>query len=108
MGSCPKKPSDLAAKIGVHVDTKNPAKKEEVFGYLHLKTTELNPALALELPVGNSTYPANTHEGTEFIPHRSQLAVPLRPGQVQLGDSANDIIANYEWLHDRGAIAVFA
>jgi hypothetical protein len=108
VGSCPKKPSDLEAKIGVHVDTKNPAKKEEVFGYLHLKTTALNPALALELPVGNSTYPANTHEGTEFIPHRSQLAVPLRPGQVQLGDSANDIIANYEWLHDRGAIAVFA
>ena len=32
VGSCPKKPSDLEAKIGVHVDTKNPAKKEEVFG----------------------------------------------------------------------------
>jgi hypothetical protein len=108
VGSCPKKPSDLEAKIGVHVDTKNPAKKAEVFGSLHLKTTALNPALALELPVGNSTYPANTHEGTELIPPRSQLAVPLRPGQVQLGDSANAIIANYEWLHARGAIAVFA
>jgi hypothetical protein len=107
VGSCPKMPSDLAAKIGVHVDTKNPAKKEEVFGYLHLKTTDLNPELGLELPVGNSTYPANANEGTEFIAHRSKLAVPVQPGQVQLGDAANDIIANYAWLHDRGAIAVF-
>jgi hypothetical protein len=108
VGSCPKMPSDLEAKIGVHVDTKNPTKKEEVFGYLHLKTTDLNLELGLELPVGNSTYPANANEGTEFIPHRSKLAVPVRPGQVQLGDSANDIIANYAWLHERGAIAVFA
>jgi hypothetical protein len=108
VGSCPKMPSDLEAKIGVHVDTKNPAKKEEVFGYVHLKTTDLNPELALELPVGNSTDPANAHEGTGFIPHRSKLAVPLRPGQVHLGDAANDITANYEWLHEQGAIAVFA
>ena len=107
VGRCPKMPSDLEAKIGVHVDTKNPSKKEEVFGYVHLKTTDLNPELALELPVGNSTDPANAKEGTGFIPHRRKLAVPVRPGQVQLGDSANDIIANYEWLHQHGAIAVF-
>jgi hypothetical protein len=91
VGSCPKMPSDLEAKIGVHVDTKNPDKKEEVFGYVHLKTTDLNPELGLELPVGNSTYPANTHEGAEFIPHRSKLAVPMRPGQVQLGDAAYEV-----------------
>jgi hypothetical protein len=101
-------PSDLDAKIGVHVDTKNPAKTEEVFGYVHRKTTDLTPELALELPVGNSTDPANAKEGTGFIPHRSKLAVPVRPGQVQLGDSANDMTANYVWLHERGAIAVFA
>jgi hypothetical protein len=107
VGSCPKMPSDLEAKIGVHVDTKNPDQIEEVFGYLRLKTTDLNLELGLELPVGNSTYPGNTKEGTEFIPHRSKLAVPVMPGQVHLGDSANDDTANYEWLHDQGAIAVF-
>jgi hypothetical protein len=107
VGSCPKMPSDLEAKIGVHVDTKAPSQKEEVFGYVHLKTTDLNLELALELPVGNSTDPANAKEGTGFIPHRSKLAVPLRPGQVHLGDAANDITANYEWLHEHGAIAVF-
>jgi hypothetical protein len=108
VGSCPKMPSDLEAKIGVHVDTKNPDKKEKVFGYVHLKTTDLNPELGLELPVGNSTYPANTNEGAEFIPHRSKLAVPMRPGQVQLGDAAYDVTRNYTSLHDQGAIAVFA
>ena len=108
VGSCPKMPSDLEAKIGVHVDTKNPDKKEEIFGYVHLKTTDLNPELTLELPIGNSTDPANAKEGTGFIPHRSKLAVPVQPGQRQLGDSANDMTANYEWLHQRGAIAVFA
>jgi hypothetical protein len=108
VGSCPKRPSDLEAKIGVHVDTKDPSKKEEVFGYVHLTTTDLNPELALELPVGNSTDPANANEGTGFIAHRSKLAVPVRHGQVHLGDSANDITANYAWLYKRGAIAVFA
>jgi len=108
IGSCPKMPSDLEAKIGVHVDTQNPDKKEEVFGYLRLTTTDLNLDLGLELPLGTSTYPGNTKEGTEFIPHRSILAVPVRPGQTHLGDSANDSAANYEWLHDHGAIAVFA
>jgi len=107
IGSCPKMPSDLEAKIGVHVDTQSPDQIEEVFGYLHLTTTDLNLELGLESPVGNSTYPGNTKEGPAFIPHRSKLAVPVMPGQVQLGDSANDDTANYEWLHDQGAIAVF-
>ena len=106
MGSCSKTPSDLEAKIGVHIDTKRPDQIEEVFGYLHLTTTDLNPDLGLELPVGNSTYPGNTKEGPKFIPHGSKLAVLVMPGQVHLGDSANDDTANYEWLHDHGAIAV--
>jgi hypothetical protein len=75
---------------------------------VHLHTTDLHPDLPLELPLGNSTDPANANEGTGFSPHRSKLAVPVRPGQVHLGDSANDHTANYEWLHEQGAIAVFA
>ena len=83
-------------------------KKEAVFGYVHLTTTDLNQALALAWPIGTSTDPANAKEGTGFIAHRSTLALPVLPGQVQLGDAANDITANYAWLHARGAIAVFA
>jgi len=107
VGRCAKMPSDLEAKIGVHVDTKHPDNNEEVFGYLHLKTTSLHAELGLELPVGNSTYPANTNEGSEFIAHRQKLATSVQPGLVQLGDAAYDITANYEWLNDRGAIAIF-
>src|SRR5262252_2064337 len=77
VGSCPKVPSDLEAKIGVHIDTQYPDKQEEVFGSLRLTTTDLNLDLGLELPLGTSTYPGNTKEGTEFIPHRSKLAVPV-------------------------------
>src|SRR5215471_15299969 len=82
IGSCPKMPSDLAAKIGVHIDTKHPDQSEEVFGSLRLTTTDLNLALGRQMPLGNSTHPGNTQEGTEFIPHRSQLAVPVRHGQT--------------------------
>lgn len=106
--SCPKVPSDLDASVGYHVDTRNPGQKERVFGYLHLKTTDHHPVFTLELPLGNSTYAAGADEGTEFIGHRSALALPVLPGQIQLGDSANDQIANYHWVHDQGGIAVFA
>jgi hypothetical protein len=91
IASCPKMPSDLEAKIGVHMDTQHPDQIEEVFGYLHLTTTDLNPELGLELPLGTSTYPGNAKEGSEFIPHRSKLAVPVRPGQTHLGDSGNEV-----------------
>src|SRR5262249_60218398 len=39
---------------------------------------------------------------------RIRLGVPVRSGPKQLGDSAYDVTTNYEWLYDRGAIAVFA
>ena len=107
VGRCSKMPSDLEAKIGVHVDNQHPDHKEEVFGYVHLKTTDINPELGLELPVGNSTYAANTKEGNEFIAHRSKLAVPVRRGQKHLGDSAYDLTENYTWLGKQGAIAIF-
>ena len=107
LGCCPKVPSDLEARVGYHIDTKDPSQKERVFGYLHQKTIDINRELGLELPLGDSTYPADANEGTHFIDHRATLAVPVLPGQVQLGDSAHDIIANYHWLHDRGGIAVF-
>lgn len=107
VGRCFKRPSDLEAKIGVHVDNQHPDHKEEVFGYVHLKTTDLNPELGLELPVGNSTYAANAKEGNEFIAHRSKLAVPVHPGQTHLGDAAYDVTENYTWLSKQGAIAVF-
>jgi hypothetical protein len=57
--------------------------------------------------VGNSTYAANADEGTHFIAHCATLALPVLPGQVQLGDAAYDITANYQWLNAQGGIAIF-
>jgi hypothetical protein len=108
LGSCPKVPSDLEAKVGDHIDNQNPAKKEWVCGYGHLKTTDLNRDLGLALPLGNSTSPADAHEGTTCIAHRTALAVPVLPGQVYLGEAAHDVTAHDHWLHDHGGIAVFA
>ena len=107
LGRCPKVPSDLAAKVGYHMDTKAPSKKELVFGSLHQKTTDINRELGLELPLGDSTYPADANEGTHFIDHRTALAMPVLPGQVHLGDAASDVTANYLWIDERGAMAVF-
>jgi hypothetical protein len=107
LASCPKVPSDLEAKVGYHVDTKDPSKTERVFGYCHIQTTDLNRDLGLELPLGNTTEAANVHEGNTFISHRQALAIPVTPGQTHLGDSANDVSDNYRWLHNQGGIAIF-
>jgi hypothetical protein len=107
LGSCPQVPSDLEAKIGYHLDTKDPSNTERVFGYVHLKTTDINRELGLEWPLGNSTSPAKAHEGTHCLAHRAPLAIPVLPGQVQVGDAAYDVTANYEGMRDRGGIAVF-
>jgi hypothetical protein len=107
LASCPKVPSDLEAKVGYHIDTKDPARKERVFGYLHQKTTAINQELGLELPLGNSTYPANADEGTHFVAHRSALPLPMRPGQVHLGDAAYDVTPNYQWIRQQGGSPVF-
>lgn len=107
VGSCPKMPADLDAKSGYHVDPQDQSKKEQVFGYLHLKTTTLNRELGLEWPLGNSPYAANAKEGTQCIEPRAALAMPVLPGQVQWGDAAYAVIINYQWLNDQGGIALF-
>jgi len=107
LGSCPKVPSDLEAKVGYHIDTKAPSKKERVFGSLHQKTTDIHRTLGRELPLGDSTSPADAQEGTHCIAHRVARAMPVLPGQRHLGDAAYDVIVNSAWIRDRGGIAVF-
>ena len=108
LGSCPKVPSDLGARVGYHVDNQDPQKKERVFGYLHQKTTDINDELGLELPVGNSTYPANANEGNHFEEHRSQVPIPFLPGQVQLLDGAYDQGPVYQKVRQNGGVPIIA
>jgi len=108
LGRCPKMPSDLEAKVGSHMDTKDPSKTEPVLGYLHLTTTAIHRERRLEFPLGHSTYPADAKEGAHCIAHRAALAMPGLTGQVQLGDSAYDVTGNSHWIRDQGGIPVFA
>ena len=107
LGSGPKVPSDLEAKVGSHGDTKDPSTQEPVLGSLHQKTTDIHRELGLAWPLGDSTYPADAHEGTHGMAHRAARAVPGLPGQVQLGDAASDVTANDRWRRDQGGIPVF-
>ena len=107
-GRCPKVPSDLEAKVGYHIDTKDPQHTERVFGYLHQKTTNIDVELGLELPVGTSTYPANVPEGSHFQAHRAKVAIPFRPQQVELADAGYDVVENYQGIRDREGIPIIA
>jgi hypothetical protein len=107
LGSCPKMPSDLKAKVSHHVATHDSAHQEEVCGSVHRKTTARNRKLGLELPLGNSTSPAQANEGSAFIAPRAQLALPILPGQVPLSDAASDVTRHDTDLDDHGAMAIF-
>lgn len=107
-GNCPKVPSDLEAKVGYHIDTKDPQKTERVFGYLQQTTTNIDIELGLELPVGHSTYPANAPEGRHFQEHRAKIALPLPSHQVELADAGYDLVENYQGIRGRGGIPIIA
>jgi len=106
VGRCPKFPSDPGAGVGYHVDTQNPAGKERVFGYNHMRTTALSPELGLELPVGTTTWPAGISEGGVFTEHLSGLPVPVLPGQVHLLDAAYDQKDIYMDILGNGGVPV--
>ena len=107
-GCCPKVPSDLEAKVGYHIDNKDPNQQERVFGYLHQKTTHIHVELGLALPVGTSTYPANAAEGSHFQAHRAKVALPFRSQQVELADAGYDGVDNYQRIRDRGGSPIIA
>jgi hypothetical protein len=107
-GCCPKVPSDLEARVGYHIDNKDPHKQERIFGYLHQKTTNIAIELGLELPVGTSTYPANASEGSHYQAHRAKVPIPFRAQQVELVDAGYDLVENYQSIRGRGGIPIIA
>ena len=108
LADCPKVPSDLGAKVGYHVDNKNPEKKELVFGYNDIRTTERNEELDLELPVAHSTYPANANEGNCFHEHRSKVPLPRLPERVEALDGAYDQTPIYQEARQTQGIPIIA
>lgn len=104
VGRCAKVPTDLDAGVGYHIDNQNPENKERVFGYLQERTTTINVALGLELPVACSTYPANADEGGLFLSHRSKVPIPYQPSQIHDLDSGYDRKNIYLTLASNGVI----
>lgn len=107
---CPKAPSDLEARVGYHIDNSSPDKVERVFGYNAIRTTNINCALKLELPVGGGTYPADIKEGEKFPSHLKKIsqAVPNKDFQIHGMDSGYDQKEDYECLRNQRAIPVIA
>ena len=104
----PKVPSDLEARVGYHIDTKDPPHTERVFGYLHQTTTHIDIERGLAFPVGTSTYPANVAEGSHFQAHRATRAIPFRPQQVELADAGDDVVDHDQGIRDRQGIPIIA
>jgi hypothetical protein len=107
-GCCPKVPSDLEARVGYHVDNKNPPKKERVFGYLNQRISVINLPLNLELPIRVGTYPANQDEGNCFFENRRQAQLPFTHGQVYPLDAGYDQTDNYFQFNKEGAIGIIS
>lgn len=105
---CPKVPTDLEGKVGYHVDNKNPEKKELVFGYNHIRTTNRNEALDLELPVAHSTHPANANEGNCFPEHRSKVPLPRLPERVEVLDGSYDQASIYQEMRRTQGIPIIS
>jgi hypothetical protein len=105
---CPKVPSDREAGVGYHIDNKDPHHTERVFGYLHQTTTNIDIERGLELPVGTSTYPAHVAEGSRFLEHRTKVAIPFRPQQIELADAGYDMVDNDQGIRDREGIPIIA
>ena len=82
VGQLPKVPSDLEAQVGYHIDTKDPSKKERVFGYLHLKTTDINQSWGLGLPLGNAWHSKTIRASlapSSVAPPLGVVFMPLAP-----------------------------
>ncbi len=104
---CPKLPKDTDAKIGVRRHPLYPDKKEKVFGYNAIISTSVEPHLGIELPVAVSNIAGNAEEGSYLVINREQISEhhDCKPA-VDLADSKYDIISNYNYIRDNGAIPI--
>jgi len=105
--SCSKLPKDTDARIGVRRHPLYPDKKEKIFGYNAIISTSVEPQLGIELPVAVSNIAGNAEEGSYLEINREQInehhnCKPV----VDLADSKYDIISNYDYIREHGAIPI--
>ena len=105
--SCSKLPKDTDARIGVRRHPLYPDKKEKIFGYNAIISTSVEPQLGIELPVAVSNIAGNAEEGSYLEINREQINEHhnCKPA-VDLADSKYDIISNYDYIREHGAIPI--
>ena len=105
--SCPKLPKDTDAKIGVRKDPKNPDKTQKIFGYNAVLTTSVEIHLGIELPVALTNISGNAEEGSQLIVNKKQISKHHAcQVKVDIADAKYDIISNYEYIRNHGAIPI--
>ena len=105
--SCPKLPKDTDARIGVRRNPKNPDKKEKIFGYNLVLSTSVELQLKLELPVAVTNIAGNAEEGSQIIQNREQIYRHHEPDvKIDVADAKYDIIKNYQYIREKGAIPI--
>lgn len=104
---CPKLPKDTDARIGVRRDPKNPDKIEKIFGYNLVLTTSVEVYLKIELPVAVSNIAGNAEEGNLLVINKNQIANHHDcKTKIDIADSKYDIIKNYNYIRDKGAVPI--
>ncbi|MBU0486199.1 MAG: hypothetical protein KKB30_16970, partial [Proteobacteria bacterium] len=104
---CPKLPKDTDARIGVRRHPLYPDKKEKIFGYNAIISTSVEPQLGIELPVAVSNIAGNAEEGRYLVINKEQI-IEYHGCKtvVDLADSKYDIINNYNYIRNQGAIPI--
>jgi len=104
---CPKLPKDTDARIGVRRDTKNPARKEKIFGYNTIFSTSVELHLGIELPVAVSNIAGNAEEA-DFLMRNTDQILDHHTCEVRIiiADSKYDAFKNYEYVRGKDAIAI--
>jgi len=104
---CPKLPKDTDARIGVRRHPLYQDKKEKIFGYNAIISTSVEPHLGIELPVAVSNIAGNAEEGSYLVINREQISEhhDCTPA-VDCADSKYDIISNYNYIREHGAIPI--
>jgi hypothetical protein len=104
---CPKLPRDTDARMGVRKDTKNPDRKQKVFGYNTILATSVELHLGIELPVAVSNIAGNADEA-DFLVENTEQIYDHHDCEVKLAvaDSKYDSGKNYDYLRAHGCVPI--
>jgi len=104
---CPKIPADLEAKIGCRRSKYNPDKVEKIFGFKATISTNIEPELALELPIDCIGGAGSDHDSHHFFYSKEQTKEYHSFATIfDIADSGFDDESVYEYIRDHNSIPI--